>query len=92
MDTVLRRIVAAACVAVSPRIASAQEPWAFRVPPYLRVAALATATTIDNQLEAESSVSVLKVLDFAALVSGEARKVRITAPGAWPGRRSLAAA
>lgn len=69
------------CIALSPAPAAAQDAWTFRVTPYLWLPTLNTETSIDNQPTAESSVSVLDVLDFAALVAGEARKGRYTILG-----------
>jgi hypothetical protein len=69
------------CLALSPAPAAAQEPWSFRVTPYLWFPTLNTETAIASQPEAESSVSVLDVLDFATLLAGEARKGRYTILG-----------
>lgn len=69
------------CVALSPGIAAAQDAWTFRVTPYLWLPTLNTESTIGDQPAAESSVSVLEVLDFAALMAGEARKGRYTILG-----------
>ena len=69
------------CIALSPAPAAAQDAWAFRVTPYLWLPTLNTETAIGDQPTAESSVSVLEVLDFAALVAGEARKGRYTILG-----------
>ena len=69
------------CLALSPAPAAAQNAWTFRVTPYLWLPTLNTETAIDNQPRADSSVSLLDVLDFAALVAGEARKGRYTILG-----------
>jgi hypothetical protein len=73
--------LAIACVTLSPAATAAQNAWTFRVTPYLWLPTLNTETAIDNQPTADSSVSVLDVLDFAALVAGEARKGRYTILG-----------
>lgn len=69
------------CVALSPAPAAAQDAWTFRVTPYLWLPTMNTETAIGDGPEAESSVSVLEVLDFAALLAGEARKGRFTILG-----------
>lgn len=68
-------------LALSPAPAAAQDAWTFRITPYLWLPTLNTETAIGSQPEAESSVSVLEVLDVAALVAGEARKGRYTILG-----------
>jgi hypothetical protein len=75
------------CLALSP--AAAQEPWSFRITPYLWLPTLNTETAIASQPEAESSVSVLDVLDFAALLASEARKGRYTILGELGTRKNL---
>jgi hypothetical protein len=66
---------------ISTATVKAQETWSFRVTPYLWLPTLNTETAIGDRPAAESSVSVLEVLDFAALVTGEARKGRYTILG-----------
>lgn len=73
--------LAACCLALSPVAVGAQEAWSFRITPYLWLPTLNTETAVGEQDKAESSVSVLEVLDFAALVAGEARKGRYTILG-----------
>jgi hypothetical protein len=70
-----------ACVVLAPAPAAALDGWTFRVTPYLWLPTLSTETAIGNQPEADASVSVLQVLDFAALLAGEAHNGRYTILG-----------
>lgn len=57
-----------------PSMASAEDEWQFRFTPYAWVASLSTDTTIGSGPSTSTDTDLLDVLDFALLLSGEARK------------------
>jgi len=66
---------AALCAALLPNISQAQEePWEFRFTPYAWAPSLHTDLEIGSGSSAESDTSLLDILDFAFLATGEVRK------------------
>ncbi|SEA95704.1 hypothetical protein [Rubrimonas cliftonensis] len=75
-----RRLAAFLLLAAAP--AAAQEDgWSFRLTPYVWAPTMDTSASIGSDPTAETSTSVLEVLDFAALVTGEARRGSLTIMG-----------
>lgn len=54
--------------------AAAEEPWEYRITPYLWAPSLSMGGSIASGPAFEGETSVLEVLDFAALLAGEVRK------------------
>jgi len=69
----MRRWATAAFVFLIAGSAAAEEGWSFRVTPYVWAPTMDTSASIGGDPEAETETSVLEVLEFAALVTGEAR-------------------
>lgn len=66
---------AALALALAAPAASAQEPWSFRLTPYVRAPALDTEAAAGGGGGASASTSVLEVLEGAALVTGAAGRL-----------------
>jgi hypothetical protein len=66
--------------AAAPALAQ-DDGWRFRLTPYVWAPTMNTSASIGRDPKAETSTSVLEILDFAALVTAEARKGRFTILG-----------
>ena len=69
----LRAALAVVLATSAPAIAEDND-WQFRVTPYVWVPSLHMDTTLGNGLATSSETEVLEILDFALLLTGEARK------------------
>lgn len=77
-----RHIAAALALVLAAAPAAAQEEgWSFRLTPYVWAPTLDTSARIGSEPSVETSTSVLEVLEFAALLTGEARRGRFTILG-----------
>jgi len=76
-----RLAIAACCIVAAGPATATEEGWSFRLTPYVWTPTLNTSASIDGDPEAETSTSVLEILEFAALVTGEARKGRFIVLG-----------
>ncbi len=71
----------AATALLLPGSPAAEEGWRFRVTPYVWAPTLDASAGIRNAPKVETNRSVLEILDFAALVTGEARNGRFVILG-----------
>jgi hypothetical protein len=73
-------LLAAAVLATAPAAAIAED-WRFRLTPYVWAPSMDSSLSAGGGPTADTSTSVLEVLEFAALVTGEARRGPLTILG-----------